>query len=414
MSDGIVRSGDQLPRRALPRGGLAAVGAAHAREPRRRHDRVGRALLLSCLLGLGGGLFLCLACTGLSGSATAASLRTEVPRRVAAPAGSPSVRELVGQRFMVAMKGTTPSPSLLERIGRGEVGGVILFGANTRNRAQLGLLTAALQRAALRAGRPPLLIATDQEGGSVRRLQWAGPALSAAELGRLAPSAVQAEARSAGVMLRLAGVNVDLAPVGDVPAPGSFMARDQRTFAPDATGVARATVAFARGLEAARVAATVKHFPGIGRATRNTDRDAVAITAGRAELSRTDLLPFRAAIAAGVPIVMISNATYPALDSKPAPWSPRIQSLLRRDLGFTGVTITDALDGAAATRDRTLPAVTTLAAQAGIDLLLLTGSEASSAAAFDRVVAVADQGRISGAALRASYDRILALKGSVG
>ena len=177
--------------------------------------------------------------------------------------------------------------------------------------------------------------------------------------------------------------------------------------------MAGATVAFARGLESARVAATVKHFPGIGRATRNTDRNAVAIAAGKAELSRTDLLPFRAAIAAGVPIVMISNATYPALDSKPAPWSPRIQTLLRRELGFTGVTITDALDGAAATRGRALPAVASLAAQAGIDLLLLTGSEASSAAAFERVVAVADEGRISRAALRASYDRILALKRSV-
>ena len=85
---------------------------------------------------------------------------------------------------------------------------------------------------------------------------------------------------------------------------------------------------------------------------------------------------------AGVPIVMISNASYPALDAKPAPWSPRIQSLLRDELGFKGVTISDALDGAAATRGRALPSVAVLVAQAGVDLLLFTGSEASSAAAY--------------------------------
>ena len=153
----------------------------------------------------------------------------------------------------------------------------------------------------------------------------------------------------------------------------------------------------------------MKHFPGIGRATRNTDPSLVEIGASRGALE-SDLAPFRAAIGAGAPIVMISNASYPALDSKPAPWSPRIQSLLRNELGFEGVTITDALDGAAATRGRTLPSVAVLAAQAGVDLLLLTGSEASSAAAYERLVAAAAEGRIPAAALRRSYDRILALK----
>ena len=132
-------------------------------------------------------------------------------------------------------------------------------------------------------------------------------------------------------------------------------------------------------------------FPGIGRATRNTDLSAVEIASSRSALDR-DLAPFRAAIGAGVPIVMISNATYPALDTKPAPWSPRVQALLRGELGFKGVTISDALDGAAATRGRTLPSVSVLAAQAGVDLILLTGSESSSAAVFDRLVAAAARG----------------------
>jgi beta-N-acetylhexosaminidase len=333
-----------------------------------------------------------------------------VMRRAPEAAGSPTVRELVGQRLVVAMQGTSPSAPLLARIRNGEIGGVILFGGNVESRSQLVRSVAVMQEAARSSGRPALLIATDQEGGRIRRLAWAGPLPTTTELGRLGRDRVQAEALTAGRQLRAAGVNVDLAPVADVPAVGSFMALEHRTFAATAAGVATASTAFARGLAAARVAAAVKHFPGIGRATRNTDRAAVAIPAGASALGRRDLIPFRKAIAERAPIVMISNATYPALDAKPAPWSPRIQALLRRELGFEGVTITDALEGAAATRGRTVAAVASLAAQAGIDLLLLTGSEASSDAAYERVVRAAEQGRIPVAALRASYERILALK----
>ena len=162
------------------------------------------------------------------------------------------------------------------------------------------------------------------------------------------------------------------------------------------------------------MAASLKHFPGIGRATRNTDRAAVALNATLGQLTRTDLLPFRKAVAAGVPLVMISNATYPALDTKPAPWSPRIQALLRDQLSFEGATITDSLDDAAATRGRTIASVASLAAQAGIDLLLLTGSEASSDGAYESVVRAAEQGKVSVAALRRSDARITALKKVVG
>ncbi len=357
---------------------------------------------------------------GLAAATAAVSLvmlfvsATGASRASATPTGAPTLREFVGQRFVVAMHGTSPSPALLTRVRRGEIGGVILFGANVVSPVQLRHLTSTLQQAAREARRPSLLIATDQEGGQVRRLPWAGPLPSTAELGQLGTSRIRAEATASGKALRVAGVNVDLAPVGDLPGAGSFMALEQRTFASTPAAVSQATVAFARGLAAARVAAAVKHFPGIGRATRNTDRAAVEIAATRAEIIRSDLLPFRSAIDAGIPIVMISNATYPALDPKPAPWSTKIQSLLRRELRFGGVTITDALDGAAATRGRTLPSVAALAAQAGIDLLLLTGSEASSAAAFERVVTVAEQGRLSAAALEASYERIMELKRAYG
>ena len=192
------------------------------------------------------------------------------------------------------------------------------------------------------------------------------------------------------------------------------MAADDRTFGASGTAVAGAVTPFTQGLADATGRRGREALPGDrpGDAATPT-RSLVEIPASRTR-SRATSAPFRAAIGAGVPIVMISNASYPALDSKPAPWSPRIQSLLRNELGFQGVTITDALDGAAATRRRTLQSVAVLSAQAGVDILLFTGSEASSAAAFERLVTAAAEGRIPAAALRRSYDRILALKQAYG
>ena len=353
---------------------------------------------------------------GLAVAALAVALILTTAAAGAAPGGTtagPTLRELVGQRLVVAMHGTMPSASLLARVRRGEVGGVILFGSNITGPAQLSRLTARLQAEARAGGRPALLVTTDQEGGRVRRLPWAGPALSASELGTTRAATVLAAGRSAGKALRTAGVNVDLAPVADVPASGSFMALDRRTFSPDAKVVASMAAAFARGLHDERVAATAKHFPGIGRARRNTDLAAVTISAGPAALAR-DLAPFRTLIRQGVPLVMVSNATYAAYGDTPAAWSRSLQTLLRGQLGFRGVTITDALDGAAATRGLPLPSATALAAEAGIDLLLFTGSEASSAVAYERLVTLVQAGRIMLPALRRSYDRIMALKGAYG
>jgi len=258
-----------------------------------------------------------------------------------------------------------------------------------------------------------LLIATDQEGGTVRRLTWAAPEDAASVLGGSSPATIRREARMAGLALRAAGVTVDLAPVADVAGPGSFLAAQDRTFGSTPGVVAAAVAAFTQGLADAHVAATVKHFPGIGDARQNTDQFAIRFGLGRAALDG-GLASFRAAIGAGAPVVMVSNASYAALDGKPAAWSPAVQRLLRGDLGFKGATMTDALDGAAATRGRSLPSVAALSAQAGVDLLLLIGSESSSEQVYDRLLAAAEGGRIPAASLRRSYDRIQALKRAYG
>ena len=127
-----------------------------------------------------------------------------------------------------------------------------------------------------------------------------------------------------------------------------------------------------------------------------------------------DLAPFRRTIAVDVPIVMLSNASYSAFGTAPAAWSTRIQTLLRRELGFRGVTITDALEAAAATRGRAVSSAAVLAVRAGVDLVLVTGPEKSSDAVYRKLLERASDGTISAASLRRSYDRVLALKQQLG
>jgi beta-N-acetylhexosaminidase len=277
-------------------------------------------------------------------------------------------------------------------------------------------MTRALRRAAVAGGQPTLMIAVDQEGGSVNRIPWAPPTLSAAQMGRIGLASVaRTQGASAGSALRALGINVDLAPVADVPSSTlSFMYRAGRTFSFSSSRTALLADAFATGLESTGVVPAMKHFPGIGFATRNTDASVVTITASKAALA-PGLQPYRTAILHQIPLVMLSNATYTAYDALDAAgWSRAIgQTLLRRDLGFTGVTITDSLDGTAAARRLTTRLLAVRAARAGTDMILTTGSEASTRAAYAALLRKAQDGWIPTATLRASYVRILALKAGI-
>jgi beta-N-acetylhexosaminidase len=157
----------------------------------------------------------------------------------------------------------------------------------------------------------------------------------------------------------------------------------------------------------------MKHFPGLAFATRNTDSSVVTINMSKTRLA-PGLKPYRTAISHHIPLIMLSNATYPAYDSvNAAGWSTAINRFLRGGLGFTGVTITDSLTGTAHARGRPVSAFATGAARAGTDLILLTGSEASTRATFATLVQKARQGTISLATLRASYARIAAMKAGI-
>jgi beta-N-acetylhexosaminidase len=367
-------------------------------------------------------LRLCLAATlvatgfGAPVAARTASGGTASPAAVTGTAATsvhPTIAQLIGQKLVVRMQGLTPSADLLGRIQREEVGGVILFGSNISTAAALRTLTATLRGAAAAGGRPPLLIAVDQEGGSVKRIPWIPPTLSPPQMGQLASTSIaQAQGSVTGAALRDLGIDVDFAPVADVPAStASFMYQEGRTWSFNASRTAWLANAFAKGLRLRSVIPAMKHFPGIGYATKNTDSSVVKIWASRTQLS-PGLAPYRMAIANHVPLIMLSNATYPAYDSvHAAGWSPAIVgTLLRRDLGFTGVTITDSLDGTASARGISTRRLAAAAASAGTDMILTTGSEAATNSLFAYLVQQATAGAIPTATLQASYTRILALK----
>lgn len=328
-------------------------------------------------------------------------------------ASGPNLKQMVGQKLMVTMAGRKMGGNLAGRIRRGEIGGIVLLARNVTTRSALRRLTRQLQRAAAQGGQPPLLISIDQEGGSVKRIRWAPPTMTVPEMGRIGSTTVaRSQGARTGIALRRLGINVDLAPVADVPrSRASFMLQQGRTFSFDSKSTARLASAFASGLTSRGVLATMKHFPGIGMSTRNTDRLVDTIRASKAGL-RPDLRPYRLAIDHGIPMIMLSNATYTAFDRRNAAgWSRAIaHKLLRRDLGFKGVSITDSLNGTANARGMKVRTLATRAARAGTDMILMTGSERSSSRLYATLLAKARQGSIPTATLRASYDRIIDLK----
>jgi beta-N-acetylhexosaminidase len=328
-----------------------------------------------------------------------------------APAGqrtSPTLAKLVGQSIMTGMEGTRPDAAVLARVRRGEVGGVTLFGGNIASPGALRVMASELQAAAARGGNPPLLIAVDQEGGPVRRLPSGPPADSAATMGRRDDAAaVRSIGKATARYLRAYGVDVDLAPVADVPdSASSFLG--SRAFGRRPGLVARLATAFAQGLQSGRVAATAKHFPGLGTARANTDVTQVVVRSRRGDLDRR-LEPFRRAIGSGVRMVMVSNASYPAYDGSRAPalFSRRIvRGLLRGTLGFRGVVVTDSMEAPAS---RSPPDGPARAIAAGVDVLLYT-SERGGAAGYAKLLAVARARPEVRRDLAASYERISSLK----
>ena len=313
-----------------------------------------------------------------------------------------SLRQQVGQLTISSFDGTARPDYIRRRLRARETAGVILFGRNGGSAGHWRTLTRSLQGPA----RGRALVMVDQEGGDIRTVDHVGPPASQPLQGE--PANVRRAARSAGRGLRAAGVNVNLAPVADVPGPGSVMG--SRAFAGDPAGIGRRVQASVRGLGDARVAATAKHFPGLGDSAVNTDDAPATIPGGVSE----DLVPFRAAVEAEVPLVMLSHALHPSLDDRAIASQSRaiVSGLLRERLGFEGVIVTDSMEAQAVVSRSDVATAAERSIRAGADLVLMTGS-ASWNLVFPRLLARARSSPAFRARVRQSAARVLELKRSL-
>jgi beta-N-acetylhexosaminidase len=342
----------------------------------------------------------------LAAAAVVAALPS--PPTVATAPTPSSPTKLLGQRIMVGFPGTSAPAALLARIKAGQVGAVILFGANIRSDSQVRALTSSLQGAARAGHNPPLLIATDQEGGLIKRFPAGPPTLSPTQMvGTGSPHTAYIQGKLTGAYLRSRGVNMDLAPVSDVPTfSGAFIWQQGRAFSFNAGTVAQYATSFALGLQAVGVAATAKHFPGLGSGAVSTDVQLDELHPSSAQRAAA-LKPYESMIPRGLESVMVTTAGFPAYDPSgtPAALSGRIVGgVLRRQLGFGGVVITDALG---VPTGHTEIAAGVLAARAGADVLLYSDSASGELGALESALS---SGQITRAQAVASYERIAALK----
>jgi beta-N-acetylhexosaminidase len=321
--------------------------------------------------------------------------------------------QLAGERVVTGFKGTHPPAPVRQMIRAGRLAGVILFADNFDSASGARAVARRLQSIKRPPGlRSPLLVMVDQEGGEVKRLPGP-PAGSAAAMGARGPDYCRRQGTKTGRLLRGVGINVDLAPVLDVARQGSAIGAEHRAFGHRAKSVSSRANAFAAGLAGTRVAATAKHFPGLGAAPRDTDVAVQRIDMPTAKLRAIDERPYRRFIAARGPMVMVSTAIYPRLSGLPAALSRAIATGELRDrLGFRGVSISDSLETTSARAVGGPTRLARLGASAGTDLLLYT-SPSDALAATRELTRNLRSGRLGHAGFRASAARVLALRSSL-
>jgi beta-N-acetylhexosaminidase len=321
-----------------------------------------------------------------------------------------SVRDMVGQMFVVSVGGTQPDYYIEKMVRERNIGGVILFGHNMKSEEKVRSLTSSLQQLSMQTEPAvPLFAAVDQEGGDIASAPWVAPQPAAAEVGsRGDPSEAHDIAATMGRQLLRAGINTDFAPVVDT---GFGTAIGNRSYGEDPELVARMGAAAVEGFEEAGVISAAKHFPNHGPATSDSHVSLPVIRHDVKTVQSYDLPPFEAAVEAGVPMVMVGHLVYPAIDPhNPASLSRDSISMLRRDLGFGGVIVTDDLAMAGAKGGGTPAEAAVEAVQAGADLLVLSSPPQEQAAAYDAVVDAVETGEIPRSRIQNSVTRLLAVK----
>ncbi len=328
-----------------------------------------------------------------------------------------SLPEKVGQLFVAAVPGLAAGQGGADLVRDYHLGGIIYFGPNLRDAAQVARLSDGLQQAAMAGARGvPLTIGTDEEGGIVARLNGIAtsfPSQMAAGATR-DPALVEAAARATGLQLRALGINLDYAPVADVNADPANPVIGTRSFGSDPALVSAATQAAIAGLHAAGVAAVAKHFPGHGDTDVDSHTGLPVIRHTLRQWEQIDAPPFEAAIRGGTDMIMSAHIVVPALSQSgdPATLSPGIiTGLLRDKLGYQGVIVTDSLQMTGVRLRYDDAQIAVRAIEAGCDELLMPQSLPT---AYNAVLAAVRAGEISAARLDQSVRRILTVKAGRG
>jgi len=324
-----------------------------------------------------------------------------------------SLSEKIGQLFMVGFEGTEVTSELAAWMEAYSWSGVILFSRNVESPAQLRALTDGLQIVRRRSSMP-LLIAVDQEGGRVARLRAPFTAFpSAAALGHTASEPlIQAFGQSLGRELRAVGINMDMAPVLDVLTNAANTVIGDRAFGADPQAVARLGVAFMQGLHASGILAVGKHFPGHGDTRLDSHVALPCSERTEAQLRACELRPFQAAIGAGLQAIMTAHVIFRVWDADyPATLSSSILSrILRAELGFSGVIISDDLGMAAVSETVPWEEIAVRALRAGVDLLLICHQRERQEQAYTSVLRAVECGDLPETLVDGALARVQALK----
>lgn len=321
-----------------------------------------------------------------------------------------SLADRIGQLMIVGFEGLAPPPHILDWLARGRIGGITLFARNIESPAQVQRLIADCQAAA----KDPILVGIDQEGGTVARLRngfTESPGAMALGAGRDRQLAEDI-AFMLGSEMAAVGVNWNFAPVADIAHQSENPSVGTRSVGRDPRFVSDMVAAQIRGFQRAGVAATVKHFPGLGNTVVDTHDGPAKVRGSLSYLYAEDLLPFRQAIAADVGCVMLTHVLYDELDSElPATLSPRIvEGLLRDELGYDGAVCSDCMEMKAITDAFGAGESAVLALLAGVDLFLFSHRRAAQEEAYRALLHAAETGRLSAERINQSRSRVQALR----
>jgi beta-N-acetylhexosaminidase len=320
------------------------------------------------------------------------------------------VERKVAQLFAFGFEGTDASAEIVDRLRRLGAGAVVIGPGNYADEAQLATLTGSLRAAAPRL--PPFVL-TSQEGGELNSLPGLPPSSPPADIASAAQAG--AEALASGRALRGVGVDGVLGPVVDVGLE-SDSALGARVYSDDPEEVAAYARRTVEAYREARVFSSAAHLPGLGGADQATQDGPATVGLELEQLRERDLIPFEAAIAAGVPGVTLAHALYPFSDfTVPASLSPAVATrLLRDELGFEGVALTDDLADPAITTLYTVPDAAVEAVRAGADMIQVSGAPGEQQAAYVAVLQAVRSGRVPRARLDRAVGRILSVKRDYG